>query len=41
MAQLVAQSTFNAKGAERPFRVQVPVPSLKFIQYDYEILLWW
>lgn len=32
MAQLVAQSTFNAKGAERPFRVQVPVPAqVKYI----------
>ena len=27
MAQLVAQITFNDKGVERPFRVQVPVPA--------------
>ena len=27
MAQLVAQITFNDKGAERPFRVQVTVPA--------------
>lgn len=37
MAQLVAQITFNAKGAERPFRVQVPVPAL-FFGYKIKLL---
>ena len=38
MAQLVAQITFNDKGAERPFRVQVPVPALFFLIYKIKLL---